>query len=741
MKKKTLMGAVLASAIALSASFAGCSLVSSNANKDMEQVVATVNISTAEGLTERDNLLIEKYKSAVGSTDIIKRDLIAYFLNAGYSQVQSGASYETVFNSLLDGLVDNAVLTQYAIMYVLDYKSGGNDETVLGEYNSKTTYAEKLEYLLNDPAAYPDDSDKDIKIAQYNLYSSLNNAIDSYEESLIEEDEKAAGTSESRSTPSGVDVQQDDYYPAGDNKKLDYNVYTGYAGYGLGDSGVFKDDLHEGSTKSTRIKAYNNFMASLIQNGMVDPDKEDLRDVKNINYVRDEYVTQLENRLLEKYYDLYEEEQNSRFSGGGEYGYINSIYNDLLRKDEQNYADAASFKTAMDNMSDTSFVLYSPGTDGNGTFGYVYNILLPFSAKQKLQLTAYQNDPVYKNSDGEGYNLNYYLKRNELLKNIKTTDQRSAWFNGSVDYSFKAAEGEYFDSVATAENPYSGVSRGYLFFENNLTDSAHYKPLEKYAGKYAYKGYVYEREDGSYLLKPDELGIDQMLAEFKAYVNYVLGEPKADYEIKENYYENLTEANFYDPAKPDKKEINYENFVYASGKVDLGVSGVQYRGNIFNKESACYKALSAVNELQYAYTTDTGVLSEYLGYSVSTGNDTGYIKEFEYAAHKAIEGGAGSFTVCAGDYGWHLIYATYTFGTPDPDNVGSSAGGAEYAPDWAANVDKEGTFENLFYEWVKSNDISEISTTRRTQLINQFNSESTVKKFQNRYQDLLDLGN
>ena len=133
--------------------------------------------------------------------------------------------------------------------------------------------------------------------------------------------------------------------------------------------------------------------------------------------------------------------------------------------------------------------------------------------------------------------------------------------------------------------------------------------------------------------------------------------------------------------------------------------------------------------MQYAYTTDTGVLSQFVGYSVEAG-DTSYIKEFEYAAHKAINQGAGSWVVCAGDYGWHLIYVTYTV---------SNTGHTQYAPNWAENVEKEGTFENLFYEMVKTKNISNISTTRRTQIITSIKSDDTVSKMQDRYQDLLDM--
>ena len=77
-----------------------------------------------------------------------------------------------------------------------------------------------------------------------------------------------------------------------------------------------------------------------------------------------------------------------------------------------------------------------------------------------------------------------------------------------------------------------------------------------------------------------------------------------------------------------------------------------------------------------------------------------------------------------------MIYVTYTV---------SNTGHKQYAPNWAENVEKEGTFENLFYEMVKTKNISNISTTRRTQIITSIKSDDTVSKMQDRYQDLLDM--
>lgn len=744
MKNKKIVGTFLAATVALSATFTGCSLVSTNSRADMEQVIAEVNITDS---VKFENSEIGRFGDAVGTTEVVKRDLIAYFINSGATYVSSGYTYKEVFEMLMDSLVNNAVLTQYSIMYLLNEKAkeaGNTQASVMETYSAFETDIEKYEYILGE------DSDE-VKIAYYSLMSSLNSTIDSYEEQYLTDDDGTSGTS-SRTTPSGVDTEQEDYYPDDGEGNLNYNVYTGYSGYLLSESGTYKDDrddlLKNNSSRSTRIKAYNEYMGNLIDNYLVDPFTEDLKDVLSLEYVQTEYATQLESQIINKYCDLYEEEQAEKLRDG-DYEYLIEKYNDIFDSQSKSYDSADSFTTAMGEMSDTSFILYAPDSsseDGKveqGTYGFVYNILLPFSAAQSAALTALKADYAFTDYDVQSnkeeygtlsisYKPEFYTERNNLLRNIKTTDQRDAWFNGTTDYSFKSA--------GTAGDDYFGTS-GWLFFENNLTDNDRYEALDKYVGKYAYNGTVTEADD-DYILIGNELTIDQMLGEFRDYVNFVLGTDSVSFDdgydpSSENtaYYKNYTLGTLLTETD-DEWDIDYSNFVYATGKVDFGEAteldnrqNLLKNGNDDGEPSVQYLALSAVNELQYAYTTDTGVLSQYLGYSVATGDSTGYIKEFEYAAQQAIANGAGSFAVCAGDYGWHLIYVTYTF-----DNEG----GAQYEPDWS-KFEQEGTFEYYFYEMIKSTNVSNISTTRRTQIINKFNDDSTVVKYESRYKNLLEL--
>ena len=106
------------------------------------------------------------------------------------------------------------------------------------------------------------------------------------------------------------------------------------------------------------------------------------------------------------------------------------MYDSLLEVQSKDYDNKSTFETAFGNLSDSAFILYSPSTandteeikGAHGKFGYVYNILLPFSSAQSQQLTSLQNardNDIYSESE-------YFIERNKLLKNIVTKDQREA---------------------------------------------------------------------------------------------------------------------------------------------------------------------------------------------------------------------------------------------------------------------------------------------------------------------------
>lgn len=704
MKSKKLICAAVAATIALSATLSGCTLISTINEEDMKQVIATVNISQSENLESEG---LGAAASAIGTTEIVKRDLIASYLNVGYSYVQSGMSYADVFKSLVNSLTSNAIITQYATLYLL---SMPEYSSVVSVFNDESkTEVQKYEALL----ARVDEvtGSNTVLLAEYGFLSGINSSLDSIEEGIIDGEDKTTG-SDTRTTPSGVDTEVEDYLPLTANGELNYGVYTGFDGYLLNDAGLYQEDAIEGTTKNTRRKAYSKFVSTLKSNHLIDKD-DDTTDVLSISYMQDEKLSRLQQQVINVYYDEFSEQQEDMIKQkdeNGVYTFLQSKYEDLYDNQKISNSTVSSFETAMGNLSDTSFVLYAPATAGTegGTYGYVYNILLPFNAVQNVEIESGSTE------------VDYYFRRKGLLEEITATDQRSAWFNGATEYAFDASQTslEYYGKTA---------GRDYLFFENNLTDNSRYEELDKYIGMYSYNGCVSENKDGSYSLVPNKLDVNGMLDEFVAYVNFVLGDTSASWQLNSHY--NVTSPDdYYKDASATVKEIDYSRFVYATGSVsNLNASKL----DALNKETRQYKAMAAVNELQYAYTTDTSVLSQYIGYTVSA-YSTNYIKEFEYAAKEAIKHGVGSFSVCAGDYGWHLIYVTDTF---------STAGGEVYAnATWTADrVETEGTFENIFYTWLKDSVLTNVTSNKRSFIIERFGGDATVKLYEETYKDLLEL--
>ena len=169
--------------------------------------------------------------------------------------------------------------------------------------------------------------------------------------------------------------------------------------------------------------------------------------------------------------------------------------------------------------------------------------------------------------------------------------------------------------------------------------------------------------------------------------------------------------------------VDYSKFVYYKGQVDLTQTSAD---SYFDSTTDAYKALSAVNELMFAFSTDTGCLNKYMGYVVAA-DKTSFVSEFEYAAQYVVRKGVGAYAVAPSDYGWHIIYCAYKY---DGANV--------YSGFNANDIEKEGTFSNLFYESLKAKTTTTKATDIQTQVLQDYKDSTTLYK--NTYKDLLSIG-
>ena len=252
-----------------------------------------------------------------------------------------------------------------------------------------------------------------------------------------------------------------------------------------------------------------------------------------------------------------------------------------------------------------------------------------------------------------------------------------------------------------------------MLFRSN-TDR--YESLTQYAGKYPYNG-VAVKEDHEFEFTPNKLSIDQFIAEMESYINYTVGGNVANGKLVDTYNT--------DSYINSDNSTDYSKFMYYAGKVNLKNTSASDYFKAENNDA--YAALSAVNELMFAYSTDTGCLNTYMGYAVNP-IKTSFVSEFEYAAQYAVSQGVGSYVVCLTDYGWHVIYTAFVYD-----------GGDVYGGYNVAEKEVEGSFSNMFYESLKATTATTYTNELQSEVLNQFNNDDCVTRFEKRYKDLLEI--
>ena len=706
MKKTTKVAAVALAAALSSTLLAGCD-ITTDVSKDYAQVIAEVNITDSANF---ESSSYAEYGDVIGTTEITKRDMVDYFISTGYSMMESyGWTYYDTFNMISETLVNRQIYIQYAMLYLLDDESE-SDITVAG-YEAAVEGQTGIDRRLAALAYFLDEEEE--AQALYSTRQLVNNTLDSQEETYLDHDHSHDDSaSTARTTPTGIDTETEDYYNEA------YRIYTG--SNALADCPGY--EAPEGSTPTTRRKAYSSFLASLRANSLIESG-EDLSDVESLTYFKTElasaYETAIINKLTDKFEDTIRATVNEQ--------YAQEIYDTTYSRQETTFAnDTDSFETALEGVSDTSFVLTAP----EANYGYVINILIPFSTSQSLEL---ENAPADL-GDTKGNN---FLQRAALLKNVRGTDQRGTWFD--EDYAFDGAE---------TENAYTGgnAARSYLFFEDSLGGNEQYERVPNYLGYYTYNGTVRRNDDESYTVRPNRITIDEFIAEMEGYLTQAANEVSVEgdgYTVSEGVYVNGIAADdtinavadnttYYNRSVSDyyteSGAVDYSKFVYYAGQVNFtnGFDANQF----FLAGSAENVAYSVMNELSFAYNTDTAGLNDYFGYVISTGA-TDYVPEFEYAAQYVCRQGAGSYVVVPSDYGWHVIYCTFSFVADEEGNVI-----APYTFNWDDRA-TEGTFSYLFYEALCADLVSEYASIRQSNAIEDFKDCAVV--YEDRYADLSGL--
>ena len=731
-KKGVKVVSALCMAAALTFGATACdAFITTNSDADLKQVVATVNISSR--LSEEQDVRAAAIQALVDMgglrTDVPKRDLIAFYMSTGYQYVES-YGYEATFNMLLDSLVDRKVMVQYAMAYYLDKLDptpadktdslvDGCIDYVQDALDSAEGVAKNhpevftLQYFLTNGGKgnlVDENNTKDYDKAVYNLKKSVNDSLDSAEKSYIKEKSDLHEHGEVRTLPTGAGAEKSDYYVAPVEEVGGVKAYEIYNGFN-DESACYGYEALDGSTKVTRLKAYNSFLRNLQNNDLI-KEGEDTTDFTKMDYYYVELANQLEVALITKYTEDLEKEAEDELLRNDPNSYVDSRYNETKAKEKEKYDENESaFEEALNGLSDTTLPLYSP----KAGYGLVYNILIPFSASQNDKYTAEQ---ARDRTDTE---LATY--RANLLMDVQSKDLRTSWFSEHEDHNYAYA------STGASGVDYYGTESNYLFFEDNYTNTEKYEEIGQYLGKYAFNGTVTKTDD-KFTVKAKKMGIDAFIAEMEAYMAFATGKTvsgdKYDKYVGPNGLDN--NGNPYDYDVNLKKFNDYSQFMYYTGKVNFAAGDVS-ADNYFVKDTVANKAVSAFNELMFAYSTDTGCLNTYMGYVVSP-YKTSFVPEFEYAAQYAIrELGVGGYVVCPSTYGWHIIYVTHVYGEGDV-----------YEGFKKDQKDTDGTFSQLYFDKIKESFVGTYAQKVQDNALKAYNTDSTVVRYPDRYKNLTELG-
>lgn len=239
--------------------------------------------------------------------------------------------------------------------------------------------------------------------------------------------------------------------------------------------------------------------------------------------------------------------------------------------------------------------------------------------KTALDSASKDSPIVYAPYGGFGYVYNLLIgasaDQTAMINAIETTDkveradQRRAILNSTVAKDLRA----------------TWITSGYDFDTVNNKFTGDYTMVDD-ANAYAFQGEVEvlkektEKEAGEYRIKSvKEFGLDAFIKEIETYIYGADGQG----------------AFVYDGTNP----------------------AVYYKANVASKPANYDKK---INELIFAFSTDSGSLNTYKGYVVAPtpdldGKET-YMKEFATAGRELFTMGEGSYIVAATDYGYHFMF-------------------------------------------------------------------------------------
>lgn len=440
MKKfwKTLASAALAAVMGVSAF--GCNLIETDLERDMSQVVATVQIS--------EDAPVE---------NIYKRDLVLMYINYGYSYVQQGTYTQAqVFEMLMEQLVNNAILVQNAVK-------------AKAEQLGITENIYDLEAHMNEYF-----TEEEQQEALYNTNKALNDVIDSYKDAEEEEEESETSSETVRTVPTGATNYEPEWGDF-DNALAFYKDYNSKGFTAQNEDGETMSGVETGFRRNGDVieitdietkRAYNKVVEALESNGLIGEDFDYNADsIYDTDYYRDSLQSQRESVLI----SWYEEYLTAEILSTVSYRDLEARYAEMYNT-QKNYT-VSEYETALDAWSASSpVVAYS-----YGGYGYVYNLLLGVNAAQKAEIEEL----------GEEKNLSqaeYAARRERILSRTTAKDLRSTWITAGYDFDYETLT--FTHDYSLASETYALPFQGTVKWVNEADKPAEGEDDEDYTEKY-----------------------------------------------------------------------------------------------------------------------------------------------------------------------------------------------------------------------------------------------------------------
>lgn len=357
----------------------GCNLVTTDNERDMNQVVATVQI-----------------EKGAPKEEILKQDLVMAYFNFGYMYEQYyGYTREQTFNLIISNIINTRVHLQNA-MKVISSGAGVSGNVYEDCFvNQNVTDVWDVERYL---------TDSDLLDAKYSTYKDFNELIDSYEDHNHGDKVGDTMIGEVRATPANAATEEEELTDA---EKQEY--------------------IEKGIAPDASKKAQNKVINVLENNGLLGSDYKG--EFTQTDYYAQTYKNYCENALLEIYEDAVKTSERKKIT----YADIQQAY--LKEYNKQQEWSNEEFIAALDAASATAPILYS----NNGTYGFVYNLLLGANSDQTSEIgdITVDNPNI---TDSEKATL-----RRDILADTTVKDLRSTWVlsNYNFDLDTKTFTGDY----------------------------------------------------------------------------------------------------------------------------------------------------------------------------------------------------------------------------------------------------------------------------------------------------------